>query len=178
MLTLEDQKLLSENSEKMMRIIWKMLILDPPLLPYQPLKYDEDMHRRHYQSWIVKRGHFDLVYYSPVIIHADSKEVACEGYVGNKKPINYIDSSDSEEEEFQQACKGQLIIYHVLITINYTDEAEEIIAKNPEESGKWKKVESGASHSCSQEIIQVGSLCMLCQNIISLLVYMQHKHMF
>ena len=108
-LTSKEQMLLSENLEKTIEIVWKMLTLNPPLLYYQPLKYAEDIHTRHHSSWKVTRGHFELVYYSPVIIYADRNLIACKALVGNKEPINYVESSDSEDsddERFQMACTG------------------------------------------------------------------------
>lgn len=107
---------------EMIDIAWKMLTLNPPLLPYCPQKYCEEMHERHNDTWKVKKGHYyDLVYYRPVVVYADSGYIACKGFVGMKKsesPINCAGTSDSEDSDnsnFENLGKSRLTIIIVIV---------------------------------------------------------------
>ena len=128
-----DQQELTALSKEMICIAWKMMTLNPPLLPSQPDKYKEEMHDPFYRNWKVASGPFDLIYYLPVIIYADSGHVACKGLVGNKPSEspdcpNYAELSDSdndsEDEVFKESCKGQymnILLEKSILTIAYTD---------------------------------------------------------
>lgn len=107
-----EKKELQAKSLEMIDIAWKMLTLNPPLLPYCPQEYCEEMHDCHYDTWKVQKGHFyDLIYYRPVVVYADSGYIACKGFVGNKQSkdcINYAkesDSDDSDDSDFEEIGK-------------------------------------------------------------------------
>lgn len=115
-LIVNEQQELKDLSKEMTCIAWKMMALNPPLLPSQPVRYKEEMHEPFPKNWNVASGPFDLIYYLPVIIYANSGHVACKGLVGNKPSEspdcpNFAELSDSdndsEDEVFKEPCKGQ-----------------------------------------------------------------------
>ena len=72
--------------EESVKIVWDMVMLNPPAISLLPQVYCEDWHDKHATKWKDSRGANSLVYYNPVLFYGFTLDVARKGEVGNMPP--------------------------------------------------------------------------------------------